>query len=350
MTECDFISELQAKLEQETLEDRFSGAVLIAKYGRTIFAQAYGLADREQKILNTLKTRFRCASMNKMFTAIATLQLVQSGQIRLHDPLGRYLADCPNKDAASRVSIEQLLMHTGGTGDILGSEFNANRLHLRTLKDFEKLGRSLELRFEPGARWEYSSYGFILLGRLIEEVSGQSYYDYVHDQVFLAAGMSSSDFEPEEVPVPDRSIGYTKAAGTSLRPGTGILPYWRPNTESLPYRGSAAGGGYSTVEDFLNFANALLENKLLNDRYTEILTTGKVRTDHGTDYAYGFEVQTIKGSRFFGHRGGAIGMNGDLEISRDLGYAVVVLANIDPPAAADIAQFITNRLSDRESR
>jgi D-alanyl-D-alanine carboxypeptidase len=330
----------------------FSGKLTKGHVVRLIFCRPFEHeirtstgAVRERKTLNTLQTRFRIGSMNKMFTAVAILRLVQAGKLRLDVPLGKYLTDYPNKDVASKVNIEQLLTHTGGTGDIFGPEFDAHRLQLRTLQDFVKLYGNRGLRFEPASRWEYSNYGFILLGVVIEKVSGQNYCDYVREHVYVPAVMSSTGSEPEDEPVPDRSVGYTAAAGTTLRPNTGTLPYRRPNTDSLPYRGSSAGGGYSTVQDLLSVANALQENRLVNAQYTEMLTTGKIETTHCSHYAYGFEGRTINGLRRFGHAGGAIGMNGDLEICPDVGYVVVILANLDPPAAARISDFITNRLT-----
>ena len=122
---------------------------------------------------------------------------------------------------------------------------------------------------------------------------------------------------------------------------------WRPNTDTLPYRGTSAGGGYSTVEDLLSFANALQQNKLLNPHYTELLTTGKVDNPNGR-YAYGFLDHTVNGTKCFGHGGGAPGMNGDLEVCS--GYVVAVLANEDPQAAGKISDFIVNRLPEQPER
>ncbi|HEX3471371.1 MAG TPA: serine hydrolase domain-containing protein [Silvibacterium sp.] len=337
LSESELIAALRKKLEQDSANGRFAGAALVAKNGKPIFAEAYGLADREHKIPNTLNTRFRIGSMNKMFTAVAILQLAQAGKLGLNDPLGKYLTDYPNKDVAAKVTIHHLLTHTGGTGDIFGPEFDAHRLELRTLQDYVKLYGNRGLGFAPSSgRWEYSNYGFILLGAVIEKVSGQSYYDYVRDHIYKPAGMTSTGSEPEDQPVPDRSIGYTAMGG-----GTG-----QPNTDTLPWRGTSAGGGYSTVEDLLSFANALQQNKLLNAQYTELLTTGKVPGPVGS-YAYGFEDRTINGTRCFGHGGGAPGMNGDLKICPGPGYVVVVLANMDPPAASRISDFITDRLPVR---
>jgi CubicO group peptidase (beta-lactamase class C family) len=317
--------------------DRFAGAVLIARNGKPVFAEAYGLADREHKTPNTLNTRFRIGSMNKMFTAVAILQLAQQGKLKLDDPFGKYLTDYPNKDIASKVTMHQLLTHTGGTGDIFGPEFDAHRLELRTLQDYVKLYGNRGPGFEPGSRWEYSNYGFILLGVIIEKVSGESYYDYVRKHVYQPAGMTSTGSEPEDTTVANRSTGYTSMGA----PGGS-----RPNTDTLPYRGTSAGGGYSTVEDLLNFANALEQNKLLDPHYTELLTTGKIDTPMGR-YAYGFTDHVVNGTRCFGHGGGAPGMNGNLEICPSSGYVVAVLANMDPPAATRVSDFITNRLPEK---
>src|SRR5687767_4472951 len=322
------------KIDVVAAADRFSGAVLLAKNGKTLFAEAYGLGDREKKTPNTLKTRFRIGSMNKMFTAVATLQLVQNGKLDLKAPFGNYLTDYPNKDVASKVTIEQLLSHTGGTGDIFGPDFDKNRLELKTLQDYVKLYGTRALGHEPGARWQYSNYGFLLLGVLIEKVSGQSYYDYVRDHIFKPAGMTGTASDPEDQLVAERSMGYTRFMGGGLQ----------PNTDSLPYRGTSAGGGYSTVEDLSKFATALQKHKLLNAQYTEMLTTGRVETPMGSKYAYGFMDAMVNGTRCFGHGGGAPGMNGELKICPGSGYVIAVLANTDPPGASRVADFITNRL------
>jgi CubicO group peptidase (beta-lactamase class C family) len=333
LSESELVAALRRQLDEQSTADRFSGAVLVARNGKTVFGQAYGLADREKKTQNSFKTRFRLGSMNKMFTAVATLQLVQSGKLDLKAPFGNYLTDYPNKDVASKVTIEQLLSHTGATGDIFGPEFDKNRLQLKSLHDYVKLYGNRGLQYEPGSRWQYSNYGFLLLGVLIEKVSGKSYYDYVRDHIFKPAGMTGTASEPEEQLVPDRSIGYTRFTGASLQ----------PNTDTLPYRGTSAGGGYSTVDDLMKFATALEKHKLLNAQYTEMLTTGKVDTPGGK-YAYGFADAMINGTRCFGHGGGAPGMNGELKICPGPGYVIAVLSNMDPPAASRVADFITNRL------
>lgn len=334
LNETELISKLQQRLQEAVSADMFSGALLVAKNGRTVFAEAYGLADREHRIPNSLNTRFRMGSMNKMFTAVSVLQLVSAGKIKLDDPLVRYLPDYPNAELASKVTIGHLLTHMGGTGDFFGPQFEANRPKLRRHEDYIRLFGPRPVRFEPGTRFEYSNYGFVILGSVIERITGQSYFDYVRDHVYKPANMTATGSEPEDRSVPDLSVGYTKQEGDT----------WQRNTLLLPYRGTSAGGGYSTVGDLLRFANALTANKLLNESYTRLLMAGRVDMPFGGRYAYGFKEQIMNGSHCSGHNGGSPGMNGELEICQDSTYTIAVLANMDPEAASHIAEFIANRL------
>jgi D-alanyl-D-alanine carboxypeptidase len=330
--EAKAMAGLGAAVRRMVAADAFSGALLVAKDGHALFSHAYGLADRERRISNTLQTRFRIGSMNKMFTAVAILQLVEAGKIELTAPLGKYLRDYPNRDVAREVTIHHLLTHTGGTGDIFGPDYEAHREELRTLADYVELYGQRGLEFEPGSRWAYSNYGMVLLGVVIERVTGQSYYDYVQAHIYAPAEMTATGSLPEDQVVSDRSIGYTKPPGTSR---------WVANTDTLPYRGTSAGGGYSTVNDLARFAHALLSHKLLRPDSTALLITGKVAAFPGEKYAYGFEDRRdADGNGSLGHGGGAPGMNGDLRIYLKSGYVVAVLANIDPPAAQRVSEWV----------
>ena len=336
MSESEAIAALQAEIQKRTNEDHFAGAVTIAKGHKVVFSGAYGLADRERHIANRTDTRFRIGSMNKMFTATAVLQLAQAGKLKLTDPIGKYLTDYPNKEVAAKVTVHHLLTHTGGTGDIFGPDFEKNRLTLRTLGSYVALYGQRPPEFEPGARFDYSNYGFILLGVLVEKVSGASYYDYVREHIFQPAGMTRTDSLSEEDSVEGRSVGYMYKNDQ-----------WQPNNDTLPVRGTSAGGGYSAVADLVSFANAIMAHKLLNAEYTDLLTTGKIEAGPGRKYAYGFSDSDTGGVRWLGHGGGAPGMNGDLRFSPESGYIVAVLANLDPPAATRIADFIAARLPAR---
>jgi CubicO group peptidase (beta-lactamase class C family) len=272
--------------------------------------------------------------MNKMFTAVATLQLVEAHKLALDDPIGKHLPNYPNKEVAAKVTVRHLLTHTGGTGDIFGPEFDQHRLQLREHRDYLKLYGSRGLTHQPGARFEYSNYGFVLLGALIEQVSGMSYYDYVDDHVFHPAGMQSTGSLPESVEVPNRSVGYKRPSPS----GGG----WVPNTDTLPWRGTAAGGGYSTVGDLLRFAQALDSGRLISEAMLAEATR-----PHQQQYGYGFDVQGQGSLGSYGHGGGAPGMNGELRIFPELGYVVVSLSNLDPPAASELVEFFTRRMPDQ---
>jgi D-alanyl-D-alanine carboxypeptidase len=339
MNDQQLVGASRKRLEGETSLDRFAGVVLVAKEGKPIFAQAYGLADREHNSANTLETRFSLASMNKMFTAVALMQQVQAGKVALDDPLAKYLPDYPNKELAAKVTIGELLTNTGGTGDIWGPEFDQHRLELHTPQDYIHLYGNRVLRFEPGSRWEYSNYGFILLGAVIEKVSGENYYDYVREHVFKPAGMTSTGSGTEDKMILNRSVDYTKMGAAN----------WIPNTDAPTGGGTPAGGGFSTAGDLLRFADALRLNRLLDAQHTKLMTTGRVANPFGLD-AYGFGVQTINGNQCFGHNGSGRGVNGDLEICLNSSYAIVVLANMDPPAAEQISAFIVGRLAGMNAK
>jgi D-alanyl-D-alanine carboxypeptidase len=336
LSEADAIAALRAELDALAAKDRFAGAVLVARHGKPIFAQAYGMADREQQLANTLDTRFRIGSMNKMFTATAILQLVQGKKLSLDDTVGKHLPDYPNKHVASKVTIHHLLTHTGGTGDIFGPAYAAKRLELRTLEDYVKLYGHRELLHEPGEGDRYSNYGYVLLGVIIEKITRKSYHDHVGASLFKPAAMTSTSSPFEDQPMAGRSIAYTKQLGDKP------LAAWTDARDTLPIRATSAGGGDSTVGDLLKFANALTAHKLLDRKHLELLTARKTGEPAG-GYAYGFGTSEEDGIRCFGHGGGAPGMNGDLQIC-DSGYTIAVLANLDPPAARRVLRFIKARL------
>jgi CubicO group peptidase (beta-lactamase class C family) len=269
-----------------------------------------------------------------MFTGVAILQLVQAGKLDLQAPLATYLKDYPNAAFARQVTLHQLLTHTGGAGDICGPEYDARRDQLRTLQDYVELYGARAPDFPPGQQWEYSNYGFILLGRVVEVVSGQSYYDYVQAHIFAPAGMTGTGFEPESTAVPGRAVAYEKGGGDTYQPAGG-----------LPWRGTSAGGGYATVEDFGRFAAALYDGRLLDAKHRAMATLGRV-DGGGMKSGYGFAIYPDAQPPMIGHNGMAPGMNGDLRIIGDGEGAIVVLSNVSPPRLAGrLGKFISSRFS-----
>jgi CubicO group peptidase (beta-lactamase class C family) len=329
LSEAETIAALTAKMEDQLKDDRFAGAVLIGRRGRIVFQKAAGLANRESRTPNTLDTQFRNGSMNKMFTATAVMQLVEAGKLSLDDTVGKVMTDYPNADVARTVTIRHLLGHTGGTGDFFGPEFMKNRLTLKTHGDYVAMFGGRAPLHAPGAEFRYSNYGMLLLGAIIERVSGLSYFDYVRTRVFEPAGMTATGSLPESDTVPNRSAGYMRSNDA-----------WVPNTGTLPWSGTAAGGGYSTVGDFFRFAEALQSGKLISKAsLTQMITSGR-----NSQYGFGMSLTGEGATRSFGHAGGAPGQNGDLRVFPESGYVIVALSNLDPPAASKLVDFVAARL------
>lgn len=338
LTDTELFAALEKLLQQRADADKFSGAVLIARNGKPVFVKAYGRADVNAKISNRPDTKFALGSMNKMITSVAVAQLVQAGKLKYSDTIARVLADYPNKEVAAKVRVHDLLTHTSGLGDVFGPEFDEKKDDLRAVRDWFPLFVDKPLRFEPGKSWSYSNAGYVVLGAIIEKLSGQDYYSYVREHIYQPAGMSDSDSYSKRDTVENMAEGYT---GLGMPRGQ-----WKNNVDTRPLRGFPAGGGYSTVYDLLKFSEALRGHKLLNAEYTDLVISGKVDPQPGSPrrYAYGFEDNRTEGIRTVGHGGGAPGMNSQLDIYWDAGVTVAVLANLDPPAAGDIADYIRDRI------
>jgi D-alanyl-D-alanine carboxypeptidase len=326
----DAIAAVVARADSHAKDDRFSGVLLIARNGEILLHKAWGYAHRETRAPVTLDTQFRLGSMNKMFTAVSVLQLVEAGKLSLDGAVGDYLKDYPNREVAVKVKLRHLLTHSGGTGDIFGPEFESQRLQLKEHADYVKLFGARAPQFEPGTQDRYSNYGYVLLGALIEAASSTSYYDYVRTHIYEPAGMSATGSLPESTALPARSAGYMRVQGE-----------WRPNIGTLPYRGMAAGGGYSTARDLLAFATALTSGKLLSK---EKLAQATQPQDNGKSYGYGFGVAGEGDLLEFGHGGGAPGMNASLRIYPHLGYVLIGLSNLDPPAAENMVEHFAARM------
>jgi CubicO group peptidase (beta-lactamase class C family) len=323
------VDALAARADALAEQDAFAGVLLVARGDELLLQRAWGLADRQAGVPVALDTRFRLGSMNKMFTAVSVLQLVQAGKLSLDGTVGQYLPHYPNAEIG-KVTLRQLLTHAGGTGDIFGPEFDRERLSLKTHDDYVRLYGARGPEHPPGEAYRYSNYGFVLLGAIIEHVSGQSYYDYVDQHVFAPAGMRDSGSLPEDAVVPGRARAYTRAGDDAS---------WTDAADTLPYRGTAAGGGYSTAGDLLKFARALQSGKLLSP---ELLAEATRRQSPW--YGYGFSVAEEQGIPVYGHGGGAQGMNAELRIFPTLGEVVIGLGNVDPQAVSRLVEYYQVRM------
>ncbi|MDF1835570.1 MAG: serine hydrolase [Alteraurantiacibacter sp. bin_em_oilr2.035] len=276
--------------------DDFAGSLLITRHGQSILAHSWGTSVGEEGKPITLDTPMYLASAGKMFTAVSILQLVDAGQIALDAPLGTYLTDYSNKEMA-KVTIRQLLQHRGGTGDthILARTDDVNRAGVRTIDDIIALNDDRAPRFSPGSEAEYSNYGFILLGAVIERVSGQSYYDYVSDHIFSPGGMITAGY-------PDRDNSQTIATGLTTFYGEEDDPV--SNIEILPWRGMPDGGGVASANDLQSFFNAMQRGTLLSPAMFDLATTPGQTPWYGAGFVTGSAPYVS-----WGHGGNSYGMD-----------------------------------------
>jgi CubicO group peptidase (beta-lactamase class C family) len=334
----------EAFLEELAAFEDLSLAVMVAHEGRPVLARAYGLANRSFDVPNRVDTRFNLASMNKMFTAAAIMQLVQQGKLRLNDKVGDHIPEYPNEAVRNNITVYQLLTHTAGMGNIFGPRYNRTPVNrFQSVDDYLPLFAEDDLRFAPGSKYEYSNAGYIVLGCLIEKITGRDYFSYVKENVFLPAGMTDTDYYDVQYPIPNLAIGYSRSASRSDH-------YEYKTTEYMKMtKGGPAGGGYSTVGDLIRFGEALFGNRLLDEEHTNLMTTGKVSVDdlpQGGRYGFGLVEQVIHGHRIVGHSGNLSGIRSSLKIYVDDGISLAVLSNVDrDQGAEELERFVQERIT-----
>lgn len=339
MSDFEIVRDLRRQLEQTAAEGRFSGTVAFAKYGFPLFAEAYGRANRAFGVDNEIDTRFNLASVAKMFTTTAIMQLIGEGRLSLQDTLLSVVPDYPNRTVAASVTIEQLLSMTSGMGDYANAAFGqANWLRLRRADDYLPYFVNDLLRFTPGSRDGYSNAGYLVLGMVVERVTQQSFVDYVRSRIFTTADMRNTGFFTSEDNVQNLAVGYTAGPGENAPLGVAL---------SLGRGAEAAGGSgtYSTVHDLLRFAESVKTGRLLPPEFTDLLMRYR---PFGYRHEYGWQLDYASGVYSFGHGGDWSGTSARLEIYPELGYTVAVLSNADG-AAHLVSSRLNYRLSGRAS-
>jgi CubicO group peptidase (beta-lactamase class C family) len=319
LSEKEIAREMEAFMKKLTAADVFSGAVLLAKDGVPVYKGAFGMANKDFEAANRIDTKFNLGSMNKMFTAVAIAQLVEKGKLSFEDSLSKFIPDFPDKESAEKIKIKHLLTHSAGLGGYFSDKWDrASRAQFRTVDDMMKMAKEDEkLLFEPGSRSRYSNTGMLVLGKVIEIVSGQSYYDYVRENIYKPAGMTNTDCYELDKVNHNLAVGYDKDYTE-----TGIT--FSNNIFMHVMRGGPHGGGYSTVEDLLKFDRALRGNKLVGAEYVKILTTAKPELN-SPNYGYGFGISSD--GKSFGHSGGFPGINSNLDMFPESGWTLVVMSN-----------------------
>lgn len=312
---------IAARVRQEFQAERFSGAVVVARGNNVIYADAVGWADRAKQRANALDTPINLGSINKMFTAIAIAQLQAAGKLNWQDTVGKHLPNFPNATIRDQVTIHQLLTHTSGVGSYWNKAYEAAKESIDTQQEFLATFVDQPLSFKPGEGLEYSNGGPVILGLIIEAISGQDYYDYVREHIYQPAGMASSDHYRREDTQSGVALGYLKAED-----GT-----WKTNHDSLGQRGSAAGGGYASARDMLAFSRALSAQRLLSKSQLDVLWQAYSQPGP-IGYGYLFTVGNTAGHRWIGHDGGAPGIAAEFIHYPEEKLVIIVLANQDNAA------------------
>jgi D-alanyl-D-alanine carboxypeptidase len=338
------VTATESFLEELNEYEELSLALMITKDGVPVLEKAYGLANRSFGIPNRIDTKFNLASMNKMFTAVAIMQLVQKGELDLDDKVGDHIPDYPNEEVKKSVTVYQLLTHTAGMGNIFGPRYDQTPVNrFQNVDDYLPLFVSDSLRFTPGSKYEYSNAGYIVLGYLIEKITGKDYYSYVKDNVLVPAGMENTDYYDVQYPISNLAIGYSRSASRSKEYEYKTIEYMKMT------KGGPAGGGYSTVRDLIRFGEALFGNVLLDKSHTEMLTTGKVPVGDLPEegkYCFGLAEQDINGHRIVGHSGNLSGIRSTLKIYVDDGLSVAILSNFDrDQGAEELEYFIQEQIA-----
>lgn len=280
------------KIHNETLP--FSGAIYV-RDKEEVYEQGYGYANRSDRIRNTSNTRFGMASGCKIFTAVAICQLVQKGLLAFDT----YLKDCvsvlfPHFDDG--ITVHHLLTHTSGIPDYFDEEFMDNfedlwkstpMYSVQSPKDFLPMFQNGAMKFSPGERFSYNNAGFILLGLIVEHVTGVDFTEYVEKNIFQPCGMLDSGYFRMDQ-LPERTaIGYT-----------GNEQSWRSNIYSVPIKGGPDGGAFTTVLDLAKFWDALFNNQLLSAEMTKLLLTPHAKENDQTYYGYGIWISMLDNAIF----------------------------------------------------
>lgn len=324
-------------------QKEFSGAILVAKDDSIIEKRAYGRANIEYGINNETDTKFNIASITKMITAVATLQLYENNKLELDVPIGKYLPEYPNKLVRDSVTIHQLLSHSSGLNNFyVTDQDKMKNLEYNEVSDFVPLFANDTLLSVPGTQYSYSATGFVILGLIIEEVSGENYYRYVKDNIFKPAKMiNSAELQIDSIVI-NKASGYTSMFGENET--------LKKNDYYLT-KASPGGFHYSTIEDLFRFSKALRNNELLKKETTDLMFEPKIK-GYNTHMGYGIGVDNRYNQTILGHSGGWYGIHTELMDFMDDHYTIVILSNIDDggnAGASKVSDFFMELLADKKT-
>lgn len=323
-------SEINSYLNNLNQND-FSGTVLVAHNNTIIEKRAYGQASIEFNVKNKIDTKFNIASITKMFTAVATLQLYEQGKLKLNIPIGEYLPDYPNKLVRDSVTVHHLLTHTAGTDHLYRDHYlETDKIRYKKIRDYLPLISNDTLRFSPGSQYFYNDSGFLILGLIIEKVSGQDYYKYLSDHILKPSKMDNTfPIAPDSI-VKNKAVGYTSLWGeqNTLK-----------RNDNYISKASPAAGYFSTIEDLYNFSITLRSYKLLKKETTQLMFEPKVK-GFNTHLGYGIDLDQRYNQTVLGQSGGWYGIRCEFMDFMADQFTIVVLSNIDSDEKSGASKVI----------
>ena len=337
LTEEEAIAELEAFLDWLCDKDLFSGTVMLARGDEILLAGNCGEASKRFRAPVNMETKFNLGSMNKMFTSVAIMQLVEKEMLSVDDPISEYVDESwLPKEMTEKITVHHLLTHTSGLGNYFNETFDAgSRKRWRELDDYKELIATDTLAFTPGTDWSYSNTGMFMLGVVIESVTGEDYFDYIRENIYAPAGMENTDCYDMDCPVENLAIGYW--------PSDECAGGWKNNYYEHVIRGGPAGGGFSTAPDLFAFARALQKGVLVSEESLEAMWTDHFDAERPYGYGYGFSLREGPAGQVVGHGGGFTGINANLDMFLASGYIVAVMTNYDgagSPVDTKIAELL----------
>ena len=325
-------SKIHKTLNYFTKFGTFTGAVLVARNGEVLLSQGYGLADRDKNLPNTPQTKYRLGSITKQFTAMAILILQAQGELNVQDHICRYVQECPA--AWKEITIHHLLTHTSGIPNFTSfPDFQAIKATPSPPEQTITRFKDEPLDFPPGEQWSYSNSGYILLGYIIEQVSGQTYESFLQQNIFEPLQMMNS--------------GYDHNDGSLATGYTGFYANWKKADYvdmTIPH---AAGALYSTVEDLYRWDQALYTAQLVPQELLDLMFTPHVKVDKKMSYGYGWIVGELNGHQVASHSGGIEGFVTDISRYPDDDVTIIILSNRDTTNLANMSYIIARAVFDK---
>jgi CubicO group peptidase (beta-lactamase class C family) len=283
MNDETLVKRIEETVVEQEENGNFSGTVLLAHHSKPILKMAAGYAIYPDILRNQVNTKFNLASVTKMLTAVAAMILVEQGKLKLHIPVSVY---DPGLPYANAITLHQLLTHTAGFDRYWNDAYRAARSDLRSIDDYLELFKDDALLFEPGTQHHYGNTGYVIIGALIEKVSGLSYYEYMKREIFQPCGMKDTDFYEMDMPISNCAIGYTREGW--FGPTDGQL---RSNQFIYGVKGSPSEHCFSTVDDLFLFLEKLTSYQVIGKPYVEQCFTPHAQDEKpGVNYGYGFHI------------------------------------------------------------